>query len=537
MSGPWEQYASKEEGPWSQYSKPVEMTQTQKPLKIGAEGLPDAVKAVWGDFNPLSQAAVGAKAMLLDEPAMRLKQLLGGALTPDQVNEVRANRALLQDSPMALMGGIGATIGATGAPVGAAYSGLANTAARVLPSWAKFLAPSVGAAGVGGATAVTMQPVLEGESAARNFALGAGAGVAVDAATRGLSRLVQPVTQSPAVRKLLDYEIVPSPGNASGGVLKGIEDKLQSLPFVGDLIKNRNVASRDELNKAALGLGTPTGQTINSVGKEGVEQGKDAFNRAYGGVYANNQIGMDRVLAQDLRAAKNAPTIPMSSSETSQFDQIIKREVFDRLRSGQVPTDEAKQVIEANLGKAVSKAEGPLQDALKAARDSFRAAMGRSVGPAGAAELKGIDKAYSNFADIKKASLAAEGNGGVFTPRQLQRAAKPGELKSLADAAQSVLPPSIPNSGTTDRALLNWLMLSGGAMGANQYGGSAVGHEGPIVNPAYLAALAVAPALFSRAGSQYMVGDLIPGQPALAEALRQLSPYGAQAGALYGTGR
>lgn len=504
------------------------------PAKIGVEGLPEAVKAVAGDFHPATQMAVGAKSAW-DLAAMRLKQLVGGTLTPQQETETRANRALLEGSPMALLGNIATNMAATAPMIGASYGGVSSLASKGLPSYLQFLAPSAGAAAVGALTPALTQPVLQGESTLRNAGQGALAGVLADAALRGTSRLVQPITQSPAVQKLLNYDVIPTPGSAAGGMMKTVEDKLQSLPFVGDLIKGRQVGAREELNRAALGLGTPPGQSIAAVGREGIEQGKDAFASAYGKVYQGSNIGIDKQLLQDLAAAKNAPIVPMSSDEIKKFDQIVQREILDRL-PGQstLPTTEAKTTIEANLGKAVAKSEGPLQDALKAARDSFRSAMGRSVGPQAAAEVKAVDKAYSAFADVKKAAKIAEGNEGVFTPRQLQRVAKPGELKNLANAAQQVLPSVIPNSGTTDRALLNWLLLSGGAMGANQASGMLPGREGqPFMNPAFLAALAISPALYSRAGARYMTGDLIPGQPALAAAIRQASPYAAQGGALY----
>lgn len=513
--------------PYEQYAIP-----TAPPVmrKIGVEGLPDAVKAVAGDFHPLTQMAVGAKSAW-DLAAMRLKQLVGGTLTPQQETETKANRALLEASPMAMMGNMGITIGATGPMAGPAYAGATNVASKVLPA---ALAPTAGAAAVGAGTNLLTQPVLQGESSLGSAGAGALAGTVADAATRGAGRLVQPITQSPAVQKLLDYNIVPTPGSAAGGFIKSAEDKLASLPFVGDFIKNRQMGARQELNQAAMKLSTPPGENVAGVGNEAVAEGKQAFSNAYGKVYQGSDIGITKKLTQDLDAAKNSTTIPLADDEISKFDKIIKREVFDRLGSGPVPTDDAKKVIEANLNKAAfSAGRTPLGEALKEARNAFRTAMADSVGPQGAAEVKAIDKAYSNFADVKKAVKAAEGSGGVATPRQLQRAAKPGELKTLATAAQDVLPSSVPNSGTTDRALLNWLLLSGGAMGANQASAHAPGAEGPLLNPAYLAALALSPGLYSRAGSRYMMGDLIPGQPALAQALRNMAPYSAQAGALY----
>lgn len=537
-NNPYAQYVA-EDNPYSQYALPK-----PKMHKIGAEGLGDAMQEVGRYTHPLGQLLGGGIGFGLDDLSTRAGQLWAYAnrggmnaaapeLTPQQATDLQAHRSLYQDSPMALLGNIGTGMLLTGPLAGAGYAAGKTAASVALPQALQFLAPTAGAAGVGAGTAALTQPTLPGESTVQNAAHGGIAGALADTVLRGGSRLVQPITQSPAVQKLLNYDIVPTLGSAAGGVMKSVEDKLSSLPFVGEIIKNRQIGARNELNAASLKLGTPPGQEVTAIGREGIEQGKDAFGRAYGEVYKGSQIGLDKVLKQDLDAAKNSTTIPLSGEEVSQFDKIVKREVFDRLSMGPVPTDDAKKVIEANLGKAASKAEGPLQDALKEAKNAFRSAMGRSVGPDGAQELKAIDKAYSNFADVKKAAQAAEGGGGVATPRQLQRAAKPGELKSLANAAQETLPPSIPNSGSTDRALMNWLLLSGGAMGANEAGGRAMGHEGPVINHSLLAAMLLSPALYSRAGSRYMLGDLIPGQPALSQAMQQTAPYAAQAGALY----
>jgi hypothetical protein len=506
------------------------------PIKLGAEALPDTVAAYAGDYHPATQLLAGVGGALGDI-STRLGQFWaygnrGGPdvptpdLTQQQKTDLEANQALYKASPMAMLGNIGTKLGLTAPAAGPLYGAATNMASKILPSWLQFAAPAAGGAAVGAGVPVVTEPDA-------NLTQGAVGGAVADAATRGAARIIQPITQSPAVQALLQKNIVPTIGSAAGGIAKGIEDKLTSIPFVGDLIKRRQIGAREELNSAQLKLGTPPGENATAIGNEGVSQVKDAFGRAYGKVYDGNEIGMTKRLQQDLDAAKNSTTIPLNDEEVRTFDKIIKRDITDRLATGPVPTNDAKAVIEGALGKAAFEAKGPLQDALKRAKTAFRDAMGQSVGPDGAAELKAIDKAYSNFADVKKAVKQAEGASGVATPRQFQRNAKPGEVKDLANAAQQVLPPSIPNSGTTDRALLNWLLLSGGAMGANQATGSIPGREGPMINPQYLTALAIAPLLYSRGGSRYMMGDLIPGQPALSSAMRQMAPYSAGAGALY----
>ena len=199
-----------------------------KPSKIGAEGLPDAIKEVSKDFSAPSKFAIGA-AGAINDMAMRAKQLLGGNLTPEQVQGVKEYRALKDASPAAIAGDIGMNIAATAIPATAVQGGLTSLAARAVPA---FAAPAVGAAATGAGVAATTEAVLPGESTAEKAALGALGGAAGDVAARGLSRVVQPIRQSGAVQKLLSEGVTPTPGQAAGAksFVGRFEQRLESLP-------------------------------------------------------------------------------------------------------------------------------------------------------------------------------------------------------------------------------------------------------------------------------------------------------------------
>jgi hypothetical protein len=496
-----------EEAPSGRYE-----LEEKPPIKIGREGLPDAVKAVAGDFHPLTQMAVGAKGVW-DNAAYKLKKSFGFKLTPEEEDVAAANIALQQESNPALAG---AAITAGGAAYPMAAPAANFAAARLGAALPGFLAPAVPAAVAGGVVNAATNPVGDTNKEVQSGMIG---GALADLGLRGLGRLAAPVTQSDTVKKLLEKNIIPSPGSAMGGIAKDIEDKLTSLPLVGNLIQNARTRSVQEMGKAAFKEATPPGQQIPEIGKEGVELGKQAFSRAYEGVYQGSKIGLTPQLMKDVGAAKTSTMIPLSEAEEKAFDAIIKREIEDRLIGGAVPTTEAKKVIEANLGKAAFNAGGsPLGDALNGAKKAFRSAMGRSVGPK-AAQLQEIDRAYSAFADVKKAVDKADANAGVFTPHQLQMTSKPGSsLESLADDAQKVLPSRVGNSFTVDRALSSLL-----------YTGAASGAAAPLFGAPYLAMLAASPALYSRAGTRYLLGDYA-GQQALREQLRALSPNASSAG-------
>jgi hypothetical protein len=496
-----------EESPSGRYE-----IEEKPPIKIGREGLPDAVKAIAGDFHPLTQMAVGAKGVW-DNAAYKLKKSFGFKLTPEEEMVAAANIALQQESNPALAGAA-VTAGGAAYPLAAPAANFA--AARLAAALPGFLAPAVPAAVAGGIVNAATNPIGDTNKEVQSGMIG---GVLADLGLRGLGRLAAPVTQSEPVRKLLERDIVPSPGSAIGGIAKDFEDKLTSLPIVGNLIQNARHRSVQEMGRAAFREATPPGQQIPQVGKEGVELGKQAFSRAYDGVYEGSKIGLTTQLMKDVGAAKSATMIPLNEVEQKTFDAIIKREIEDRLIGGAVPTTEAKKVIEANLGKAAFEAgKSPLGSALTEAKKAFRSAMGRSVGPK-AAQLQEIDRAYSAFSDVKKAAEKADANAGIFTPHQLQMTSKSGSaLESLADDAQKILPSKVANSFTVDRALSSILFL-----------GSASGAAAPLFGAPYLSMLAASPLIYSRAGTRYLLGDYA-GQQALREGLRALSPNAAAAG-------
>jgi len=530
MAGPWEDYAANESGPWAEYSqepKPV-------PKKIGVEGLPDAVRAVWGDFSPLSQLAVGTKAGL-DTGAMWLKQKFTN-LTPQDKAEVQANRAFIQDSPMGMLGNLGFNVAATGAPASALYGGAANLATKI-PMLPNFLAPTVGAAAAGGVLN-TIQPTLDNESTMKNAGVGAAAGAAVDTLMRGAGRVVQPVLQTPAVKNLLEKDVVPTVGQALGGVANRIEEKATSIPLLGDIIAGARNRARNELGTAAINVGMPKGLKVTQPGNAGIEQADDLLSQGYGRLYGNSQVSRDAQLVQDLKNAITAPSIPLSDTYKTTYNQIIKRDVLDRLKPGQnIAASDVKQQVEADLGKAIRALEpkgqdGALREALQQARQAVRDLAGRQAG-VDQVQRQALDRGYANMKNMADAARRAESNSGIPTPLQIIQNAKGSELRQLGRDAQEVMGNRVPNSGTADRAMQALLLAgAGGAASAGDVPGF------NLASPWSWAALAATPLLYSRGGSRLMMGDL-PYIGALQQgssgAISAMRPYlSPQGGLLFG---
>jgi hypothetical protein len=91
-------------------------------------------------------------------------------------------------------------------------------------------------------------------------------------------------------------------------------------------------------------------------------------------------------------------------------------------------------------------------------------------------ELQAINSSYAMFARMRQAAVQRTTSAGVFTPSDLLQAARKGDsstakgsfargdalMQAFGEAAQKVLPSSVPDSGTTGRAL-GAAMLGGGA--------------------------------------------------------------------------
>lgn len=513
--------------------------------------------------------------MAVDTVAMRVKQLVGGTLNPQETANVQANRELEAASGQVKAGNIAGNLLMTGYPAASLYRGAAAVGRAALPaSLAPTLAPTVAGAVTGGTVAALTQPVLPGESTAQNVGVGAAGGAVGDVAARGIARVAQPIIQSRLVQNLLRMGIVPTPGQAAGPTSFGgkLEQRAQSVLGVGDMITGGRNRVGAEFNRAAINQGVPEGQkAIQQIGKEGISQLKLASGANYDRLLAGKTVVPDEALAKAIIAAKQSPMLPLNDAGQKRFDEIIEKLFWQRVpyqnvstgasstlplpagvisqHAGQkgasvaaMPADKMKAEVIGDLGRAAQKylkspdaEQQALGEALMNARDAAQSWMLKSAGVS-AKDIAIADTAYGAQKAVEAASKAAKARGGEFSPLQLLRSARPGSAtERLAENAQAVLPGIVPNSGTIDRATLAALLLGGGSEASHHFFGT----------PQYLTALALAPLAYSRTGSRYALGDLvrdfkiplpyshhllIPGQQGLAELLRSSAPYAANVG-------
>ena len=308
---------------------------------------------------------------------------------------------------------------------------------------------------------------------AGSAALGAALGGVIPAATTGISRVIKPEV-NPKVIELLKQGITPTPGQILGGTAQRMEEKLQSVPLFGDLITSSKNKSLEEFNKAALNRAlTPIGESVDDVGRAGVQQVKQKLGAAYDKLLPKISFTPDAQFAQEFSTIQQMSK-GLGAQEQNKFNTIIS-DVMSKASPNGAMTGETFKIVESKLSKEASKFTGStdayqkeLGDALNETLRVMRDTLPR-VNPDYAKELKSINQGYANYTRIRQAasSTATGAREGVFTPAQLAQAIRAQDktagkgasatgqalMQDLAEQGTNVLGSKVPDSGTAGRLL------------------------------------------------------------------------------------
>lgn len=425
-----------------------------------------------------------------------------------------------------------------------------TVALGAMPAGAGSLPAAVGAGMLSGAAGGALQPVTEGNYGREKLgqmAMGAGLGAVAAPIANTIGRVISP-NVTPEAAALRKEGITPTIGQALGGTAARTEEKLTSVPFMGDAIKSAQRRAIDDLNVAAYNRALePIGERFTgTVGTDGVKQVANKLSAAYDDVLNGMTLRVDPQLHADVTGIASALRGAVPESEANTFASIIRSQLGEKL--GQNGTmDGAKlkgvqselQRIASGYAKDPSFDKQQLGRAVGAVKEAIDANLGRVNAPEAAQRLADINRGWANYTRIRQAasSQGAMNQGGVFTAAQLQNAvrgldksvgkgnvAKGGALmQDLSGPAQAVLGGKYPDSGTGGRLLLGGL-LGGGA----------------VMNPGVAAATAgaglAASAPYSQLG-QRLIGNYLldqsAGRQAVGQAVRRWSPLiGAPAGVL-----
>ena len=359
---------------------------------------------------------------------------------------------------------------------------------------------------------------------AKQAGTGAAFGAAAAPVAGAISRVIRPKT-SPEVRSLMREGVTPTPGQVLGGAWRTTEDKLTSIPLVGDAIRAGQSRGIEQFNRAAVNRSLfSIGKTLPKgvVGREAIEFAEDALKQSYDDVLA--KVGTPRVDNQMLSELANLKQIIANQPKdfAGRLERVIDNEILARTSGGRM-TGEAIKAAESNLGSISRGLRGSadydtmkLGEAVNETQRILRSWLERSAPKAVSDQLRRTNAGWADFKRVQRAA-ASVGNDGVFTPAQLHSAVKAldrskdkaafargnAPMQDLSSAGRSVLASRVPDSGTPGR-----LMAAATAGGLGYLSPTALAGAG-------LASLPYAP------GVQRGVAGLLASRPAFAEPLAE----------------
>lgn len=411
-----------------------------------------------------------------------------------------------------------------------------------LPAAASF-GGRVATGAAGGAATSALNPVTEGDFAsekAKQVALGGAFGAAVPAVVGGVARVISPkASANPDVQLLRSEGVQPTLGQTLGGRWNVAEEKLTSIPIIGDAISTARGRSLEQFNNAAVNRATkPIGQRVHGSGQEAVKDAGDAISSVY--EQGKTMLGgfqIDRQAATELNNLRTLARTGLDGRERKAVEGYFKEylqkpaltaQAFKELDS-KLATDVARysrssDVYQQKVGDALAEVRRIVADNAKRAN------------PKAADVLKKADAAWANLVRVEGASKAGHNNSGVFTPAQLAMASRQADnsvrdratargtalMQDLSRAGQNVLGNKVPNSFTTDRAL-----LAGGGLGSY------------LIDPSIPLGLLGGAAMYTKPMQGLLSGAVAArpqGAQALADSVRQASPMLVPLGAQMGLG-
>lgn len=416
--------------------------------------------------------------------------------------------------------------------------------ASKLPA-AASLAGRVGVGAFGGAASSLLNPVASGDYAdekIKQLAIGSALGAAFPAVIGALGRVISPnASRNAELQALRSEGVRPTIGQSLGGSWNKAEERMASLPVVGDMISRARGRALDDFNTAAINRATaPIGVKVHGTGQQAVAEAGDALTGAYTAARAKlGNFAIDQQGGQEIgNVLQMARSLP--KREQTAFNTVWDKVSGDISPNGTVTADVFKR-IDSTLGKEAARFTGA-QDAYQQQLGTAFQELQRIVldnakrsNPDAASMFKAADKGWANLVRIEGAAKSGMNNGGVFTPGQLQMAVRQADrsvrdratargtalMQDLSGSGQSVLGNRVPNSGTPERL---WMGL--GALGG-----------GAAINPAIPIGLLGGSLAYTKP-MQGLLGAAVAARPGSAEAIRQsllqaspgLVPAGAQIG-------
>lgn len=302
-------------------------------------------------------------------------------------------------------------------------------------------------------------------SAAVGGTLGAGIGKAADVA---LPKATE------AAKVLLKEGLPLTPGQTVGGMTRRAEERLTSVPVVGDIIRSAEDRVISSFNRATMNKAiAPIGKNVpkNLEGQEAFAFAKNQIDEAYEDVIPKLKISDVQPLEDAVLGivAKNED-LPEEMADT--LLKKIDKNLIGRVKDGEIAGQTLKDA-ESALGEEainLSRSSDAFQRQMGQALFDVQTALRKTLADQNpdAKELQKVNKAFAQLVPVQEAALAATVREGRFTPAQLLRGIKKADksrrktkvakgeapLQEFGQQAQDVISRTVPDSGTPERAMM-----------------------------------------------------------------------------------
>jgi hypothetical protein len=312
-------------------------------------------------------------------------------------------------------------------------------------------------------------------------------GKAIDPTTlplRAAGRVLNPNIR-PEVTRLMEAGVTPTPGQILGGVAKSTEDKLMSVPMLGDVIGAGRRRAIGDLNAAGYNRALePIGKSATAArGAEGVARVSDQLAEAYSAVMPKLHLLPDDTLINDIVNVVEKAKKVLTDDAAKHLDKLVDSLVMEHLGKSVdgVAGDQLKAML-SDLGKTSERMSGSAMSSERTvggAISDIGAAIQKGLergNPQHAETLRNIDRGYANYVRIRAAGkMAGADQPPGFSASQLRSAVSATDksvgkgdtargrslMQDLSRDATDVLGYGVPDSGTTGRALMA-LAVGGG---------------------------------------------------------------------------
>jgi hypothetical protein len=339
-------------------------------------------------------------------------------------------------------------------------------------------------------------------------AVGKAAGVLGDVVGPSVKALQKPV--SPAVRDLASKGVVMTPGQRGGKLASSIEQRATSIPLVGDQIKRARGKATEQWNRSELndaikdagGTAIPAGRT----GRDAIAHTESEMGKSYTRVLSKMSADLNSAdpsgmtFHQFLNQTKTLASQGLEPQTAKIVNDLIDNKVIMKFGSNGKATGERVKEIQETLRteiddlKSGNYQERKAAQALKQVSADMKAMLKRE-NPKLAQELDGIDRGYAKFKASSKASLYSTKNSGTYTPAQKLRAIRARDKskdkqrfasgtahgEKEAEAVESVIGNTEPDSGSAGRIATMEAILGGAGVAAHHPLGAAAVMGGPAM--------------------------------------------------------